>query len=72
MKLELSETFTFTGRQVQELVDACGVLQGRMRTEMRRVRGVSEAADEKRAAIRERQAVVAALVEKFMASGERA
>jgi hypothetical protein len=47
------------------------LLQGRIKIAMGRVRGVSEEADEKRAAIRAWQAVVDALVAKFMASGEQ-
>jgi len=63
------ETYTFTGRQVQEIVDGLGKLQGSMRIAMRRVRGTGKNFDEKREAIRERQAVVAALIEQFMARG---
>ena len=66
----MSETYTFTGREVQELVSGCHLLQVRIKNAMDRVRGVGEEADEKRDAIRAWQAVVDALVEKFMASGK--
>lgn len=66
MSMEL-ETFSFTGREVQELVDACHRLQGTNRIAMRRVRGLGENADEKRDAIRNRMHVVDGIIEKLIA-----
>jgi hypothetical protein len=63
----MSETFTFTGAQVQQLVSGCDLLQRRLRAQLLRVPGVSEEADEKRAAIRALQAEVDAIIEKLVA-----
>jgi hypothetical protein len=61
------ETFSFTGREVQELVDACHRLQGTNRIAMRRVRGLGEDAQAKRDAITARQAVVDGIIGKLIA-----